>query len=193
MLCRIGISTMRFQKGSPPDDNEFEAEKEGWHACKMPNKYLVYLYGYIIVPVVSITVLLKLPKTENIWILLILIVLLIPLHEFIHALFHPDFGFSNRTIYGYSASYRIFYAYYQGAISKRRLMISAIAPLFLLTIIPLIICFLLGITYWAIILFSLLNALGCFIDFYGFFRLLVIVPNGAIIRRQNDKAYWKID
>lgn len=61
------------------------------------------------------------------------------LHEFIHLITHPQAGMSNESIVGMLPKRLVFYAAYQGEQSRRRLIITLMSPLVLLTIPPFLI------------------------------------------------------
>jgi hypothetical protein len=108
---------MRFHYGAIPESSDFQPGAEGWRAISEPNPAAVQ---FLAIPIMIFFFLLwglfvflfVLPKpidlhmattvnsiSSSLWALALLI-LLIPLHEFLHALAHPHLGSSSDTISG---------------------------------------------------------------------------------------------
>ena len=98
---------------------------------------------------------------------LYLLIILIPLHEFIHLLFFPKF--SNSEV-GFSLRTAVFFVTTNEIFSKSRLFIATLMPLLLLTIIPFI--FLFFIKNDIIAYFATFNLLGSGVDIVTAFFVL---------------------
>ncbi|MFA5193474.1 MAG: metalloprotease family protein, partial [Verrucomicrobiia bacterium] len=64
------------------------------------------------------------------------VVLFIAVHEMIHALVHPAQGRTDKTIIGIWLSRLLFYAHYEGVLSRTRFLAVFAAPLVVLSLCP---------------------------------------------------------
>ncbi len=127
---------------------------------------------------------------------LISIPLVIIVHEFIHALFHPHCGRTDESAVGLWPSRLVFYAMFTGEHSRDRFLAILIAPFFLISLLPLAFfsCFPtpLGTIAAHLAAFcSTFNALAACGDLFGVALLLCQVPRGAITRNQGWRTFWK--
>lgn len=67
-------------------------------------------------------------STSNIPLLTGWLIVLIPVHELLHAVIHPGFGLFRRSILGFWPSKLLFYAHYDGILSRNRVLAILIMP-----------------------------------------------------------------
>jgi hypothetical protein len=87
----------------------------------------------------------------------------------------------------------LFYAHYEGELSRNRFLAILAMPLVVISGVPLLASALLGqasIIPAAVSEFNTLAACG---DAVGICFLLVQVPRRAIVRNQGWRTYWRID
>lgn len=124
------------------------------------------------------------------------LVVLILVHEMIHALFHPQNGRTDDSVVGFWPRRLLFYAHFCAALPRDRFMAILIAPFMILSLLPLVVfaCFapVLGTpAASAAAWFSTWNALSSCGDLFGISILLWQVPRGAITRNQGWRTFWK--
>ena len=66
---------------------------------------------------------------------LVIVIFLIPVHELTHALFHPACGLSDKTIIGLWLSKGLFYAYYEGPMTRNRFLMVYAGPFVVLSLL----------------------------------------------------------
>ena len=205
---------MRIQIGDlPPATSTPEAN--GWMKIISPSSGSVHLYSWII-GIAILTSLLALiivfslfepsPTREleagqsTPWVAVVLtLVLAVPAHEFLHALFHPNFGLSSSTIFVAWPRKLRFGIYFEGRMSRRRWLAMRLAPLVVLSIVPtILLASPTGIwhnltieTTLAVLL--LVNALGSGSDVLGAAWVIFNIPKGSSLAFCGGRAYWKPD
>jgi hypothetical protein len=115
---------------------------------------------------------------------------LIPVHELLHAVVHPDFGMTRKTVLAVWPSHLLCYTYYDGPRSRERLLIGMVMPLLVITFLPLVIGIVSGHASVIIAFVSSLNALGAAVDIFGIGLLLWQVPSCANVMNQGRQTYW---
>ena len=215
--------TMKFHYGAPPEATDFQPEQEGWNSIHelgtTAMQFVAIPVAILIIVVVGGLLLLCFPQeikpsyisydpilkmeVYSITIPLLLTgfaiaMLVIPIHELVHALFHPGFGFSDKTIIGAWLTKGLFYAGYQDEMTRNRYLIVFVAPFIALSLIPIaILAFSQNLSFIspdlriALAAFSLLAGVGAAGDFVSFFLLISQVPNSAMVRNKGWKTYWK--
>ena len=113
-------------------------------------------------------------------------------HELLHALFHPDQGGSRATTIGLWPSRLMFFAHYDGPLSKAHILCVLIAPFIVLSVIPIIGLTVLGVSSSTFGFLALVNAAGSAMDLLGFVILAVGVPSGAEVRNLGCDTYWRL-
>jgi hypothetical protein len=205
---------MRFHYGEIPKASSFDPEAEGWASIREPSPLLLNLLA---VPVAflmaGLTIgLLSLAHEGSplvIWLLgegdsstnpmlLILAVILgsIPVHELVHALTHPHFGLSSESILGLWLSRGLFYAHYEGEMSRNRFLAILAMPFLILSLLPVAIIAFIGSSapmsmqgYLSIV--ALTNSILASADAVGFALLLSQIPSAAVVRNKGWKSFWK--
>ena len=190
---------MRFHFGAVPESPDFSPDAS-WKPMREPRPWLIQ---FIALPIGIVT-------TAFVWILwdgftpvrlnpftmelvpLVALCLGLPVvHELIHAALHPGAGRSSRTILGVWPKCGMFYAYYDGELSRNRLVAIALMPLFVMTILPLVVSAALGSASEWVAFVSCLNALCASGDVLVAGMFLFQVPPNATLRNQGWKTYWR--
>ena len=116
---------------------------------------------------------------------------IVVLHELIHAALHPLAGRSSRSILGFWPSCVIFYAHYDGELSRNRILTILLMPLFVISIVPLLVAAVLQSAAGWVASISSFNALLACGDVLGLALLLFQIPANATVRNQGWRTYWK--
>jgi hypothetical protein len=208
-----GESPMRFHYGPIPESPDFQPQEEGWTPLVEPSvtvfTWLASGVGIIVglvaafvwaasVPnsaVVQVSVgpgqSPIIPLATQLAIVLGAIALLIVVHELLHALVHPGGMLTGRTILGAWLTKGLFYAHYDGPLSRERFLLILVMPFLVLTgglwLVAMI--FRPG---WAILpAWSVLNAMFAGGDLLATGMIAWQVPRGAEMRNQGWKTWWR--
>lgn len=205
---------MRFRFGGVPrEQKEPSAEKE-WYRIHSPSSRL----GYLLAGLIG----LALPNLLCAWLsavsvfaarngvgevsvetpvpwgpAILALSLFIPIHELIHALWHPRLGLSPQTVMVIWPAKLRFGVYYEGCMTRRRWLVMRIAPLVCLSGIPagLLTLFRYVPTSFALEVFlqvlMLVNGIGPGGDVLAVIWVLLQVPARARICFCSGKAYWR--
>ena len=130
------------------------------------------------------------------WPVVLALLLFIPLHELVHALVHPGFGLSPRTVVVLWPAKLRFGVYYEGCMTRRRWLVMRLAPLVGLSLIPVLLLALFKVVpasyatelYWQVL--ALVNMVGSGGDLVAAVWVLRQVPAGGEICFRGGKAYW---
>jgi hypothetical protein len=193
---------MRFTFGGIPDPKDFVPDKT-WKPLCEPNPWVMQLFAIPlgIVAFIAVGALwcyatpFKKGLFESVGSLaavLFSLVILIIVHEIIHALVHPHWGKSEQRILGLWPSRLLFYAHYDGELTRNRFITILAMPAIVITFIPLIVAMVLNLFSSLIAWLSTWNILFACGDLFGIILLLFQVPSSAICRNQGWRTYWKI-
>ena len=203
---------MKLHYGRVPETVDFQPDQEGWHEIRGPGQIVMQIVAFPVGVLIFLVIggLLSLFWPQELTLnkivsagafllrpLVVIIIFLVPVHELIHALFHPAFGTSDQTIIGLWLRKWLFYAYYQGPMSRNRLLMVYAGPFIVLSLLPLgmlaLFKSLLLTTDWAIglALLSLLGGVIAACDFVGFILIMIQVPSSAIVRSKGWGIYWR--
>jgi hypothetical protein len=114
----------------------------------------------------------------------------IPIHELLHAITHPDFGLSRKTVVGAWPSHFLFYAHYDGPRSRERLVLCTATPFLIMTVAPLLFSLITGHANIILAFVSTVNALASGADIFSICVLLWQVPRHANVFNQGWRTYW---
>ena len=131
------------------------------------------------------------PTGKNILLIPACFAALIIVHELVHTVVHPMKGNSPQSILGFWPSKILFYAHYDGELSRNRFVTILLAPLLVISFAPLLLASLFQWYSGWIAFASILNAVMACGDIFGATLLLIQVPASAITRNQGWKTYWK--
>jgi hypothetical protein len=204
---------MRFHYGAVPEDPDFFPEAEGWLAIREPGPWMLQLMA---LPVAVILLLLSAallylvfpgelflntssPGTISIPILpfLFISILIIPVHELLHAICHPGWGLSSNSVIGLWLSRGLFYANYEGPMSRNRFLLIFTMPYLVLSWLPIPLIALSGIFGWiadtvlSLAYVSLAGGVLACADVVGFWLVISQIPGSASVRNKGWKTYWK--
>jgi Putative zincin peptidase len=193
---------MRFHWGGIPEPKDFVPD-ETWKALREPNPLVMQLFaiplGFVAFIAVGAlwlyTTSLKGDPLKSIGSLTAAFASFIPLiivHELIHAAVHPQSGKSNRTILGFWPSRLLFYAHYDGKLTRNRFVAILAMPTVVITFIPLVIAMTTNLSSGFIAWISTWNIFFACGDMFGIILLLFQVPSCAICHNQGWRTYWKI-
>ena len=202
---------MRLYYGGVPDSKDFHPEQEGWSPIREPGPIAVQ---FLAVPIALVTLFLLLilfalalpgqvRRLEalmiNLPILssLLILIMLIPVHEIIHAFFTPGFGLTRQTLIGVWPSKLLFFAYYEDAMPRNHFLLVFLGPFLVLSLLPVGIAALSGLVpiqpglLTSLILLSIFNGVAASGDLLGFVLVLIQIPARAQVRNKGWRTYWK--
>lgn len=205
---------MRFHLGSLPENQVDPPEEEDWYRIHSPGSRLGYLLaglvgllfpflvcGWLIV----VSTLARGDEggysavdTSTQWGVVVLALLLyIPVHELLHAIWHPQLGLSPQTVMVIWPRKLRFGVYYDGCMTRRRWLMMRLAPLMVLVVMP---AALLTLAHFVPVSFALetflqvmmlVNGIGSGGDVIAVVWVLRQVPPKAQICFCGGKAYWR--
>jgi Putative zincin peptidase len=112
------------------------------------------------------------------------------LHEFTHVWAFPRLDGGPRAVVRFSLRL-ILHASYDGVVSRERYLAVLVAPLAVVSLLPLLLASLSATTPAPLLVVSLLNALASSGDVLTFVLVACQVPRGGEIRSGNDTLAWK--
>ncbi|HTI98570.1 MAG TPA: DUF3267 domain-containing protein [Dongiaceae bacterium] len=116
---------------------------------------------------------------------------IIVVHELIHALVHPRAGVSRHSILGVWPARLIFYAHYDGELTRNRFAAILLMPLLCLSAAPLVVGAVAHLSLPWLAFVSAFNAFLACGDILGASLVLYQIPAQAIVRNQGWKTYWR--
>lgn len=190
---------MKFIFGKIPENNEFDPHVQGWLAIKEPPVWAIQLLSLPIAVVAMLVLcwlwsgIISLEQFDipvNLW-LIVWIVAAIIVHELVHAVFHPGYGIGPKTLMGFWPVMGIFYAHYDGPISKWRFITILLAPFAILSIVPLLFCAMFQCQSNILFAISEFNALLSCCDLLGSIFIFCQIPSNAITQNKGWNTYYK--
>jgi hypothetical protein len=122
------------------------------------------------------------------------LIALIAVHELLHAMVHPGWGCSSATIIGLWLRHFLFYAHYEGPLSRDRFLAVFLMPLLIITLLPLALAAV-GLVpepwLFPLAWFSTWNALFSCGDLIGFALIVTQIPRAAIVQNRGWRTYWQ--
>jgi len=204
---------MRYINKIPPADKVLGNEliSEGWTRLKEPSNLIIailfsvpfmFINGVISMVIASylyppLKELLNseqgpsLSFTVNLFSLIYVVIILIfmAVHEFIHACFIPNGLRSDKTYWGINGFFGFIFT--TEKIKKGRFLIISIMPFILLSVILPFILNILGLLNGYTILLCLMNAMGSCVDCLNMCLVAIQVPNGSHIVNNGFETYFK--
>src|SRR6266516_4841603 len=101
---------------------------------------------------------------------------IIVIHELIHAAVHPMAGRSPHSILGFWPSRMLFYAHYDGELTRNRFVVILLMPLAVISVAPLLVAAIAQVTCGWVAFISAFNALLACGDMLGAGMVLFQVP-----------------
>jgi hypothetical protein len=200
---------MRFHIGAPPSSTDFAPDID-WRPLVEPSPCLLQVVALPIGLLVSggvawcwaqlLDTRLNFSSPAALLRFVLLLVLAFPLlvvvHELVHAAIHPHMGRSPATIVGMWPTRMVFFAHYDGVLSRTRFLAIFVMPVLALTFVPLalwaILCPAAPTVGWLLAWCGIWNALFSCGDLVGMVLVLAQVPGGATVRNQGWKTYWRM-
>ena len=192
---------LKLGKITENENKSFDPDGQNWLSLKEPPVWVFQLISFPI-GVVTVFILLwlwsllvslgEIKFALNLWIL-VWIAGIVIVHEFIHALFHPRYGISRDTIIGFWPAMMLFYAYYNGPMSKWRLIAVLFAPFAVLSIAPLLFCAIFQYHSNLLLAVSLLNGLVSCGDLFYILLAFWGIPSNATVQNKGWKTYYNIN
>jgi hypothetical protein len=202
---------MKLHYGAIPEDPSFQPAAQGWSSIKEPGPALLQV---VVLPIALATAALLvaclfwiLPRGVymsggatiqiSIWLPFAVLLLMIPVHELLHALCTPQWGMSEKTLIGIWPQKLLFYAYYAGTLSRNRFLLIQLTPFLVLSLLPLLIIAAsrssaldIGLFSFLVVL-SVLNGVASSGDLLGAGLILFQIPGKADIRNLGWRTFWK--
>ncbi len=190
---------MRLVVGPVPEPEDFHPEEGGWTALKEPSPWMMQLAA---LPVAAAAF----AATWNLWErlvpggahfsfrdpgFLVGLLLLIVVHELIHAAFAPGFPAAGDLLVGFWPQKLAFWAMSLRAMPRGRFLLVLLAPFTALSLLPPLLGAVLGAPPRLVVTLSLLNALFACVDLLGAGMILWQVPRGATVRNKGWATWWR--
>jgi hypothetical protein len=205
---------LKFHFGNVPGEQKEPSVEEGWYRIHSPSSRLGYalagLIGLVFPNVlcawlIAVSVLTAQNEVGEVgvepsvpWGVVILALLLfIPVHELVHAMWHPRLGLSPQTVMVIWPTKLRFGVYYEGCMTRGRWLMMRLAPLVCLSVIPLGLLTLFKYvpasfaleTFLQVLM--LVNGIGSGGDLLAVIWVVFQVPTKAQICFCGGKAYWR--
>jgi hypothetical protein len=189
---------MNFIVGPIPENPGFDPEREQWSGINEPDPIRLQLWAIpVVLTVGGVLVLLFLSVTPvrltdvPLPLYIIVFPFLVPVHEIIHAVFHPRQGLSEKTFIGFWPKALLFYAHYEGELPRNRFILILAAPFVFLSLGPVLLSALWQSPHplWAAV--SITNGLSAAGDLLGIPLILFQIPGDALIKNKGWRSYWK--
>lgn len=193
---------MQFHWGGIPKPKGFIPD-ESWKSLREPGPWMMQLFAIPLGVVAFIAIgALWFYRTEtkesifkpadSLATMLGSFVVLVIVHELIHAMVHPQLGRSSQSILGFWPSRLLFYAHYDGELTRNRFIAILAMPTIMITFMPLIVAIIFHLSCGLIAWASTWNILFACGDWFGIILLLSQVPSNATCHNQGWRTYWKV-
>jgi hypothetical protein len=134
---------MRVYFGNAPEGQAQAPVPDGWQQTSGFGAKQVQNYGLLVSVAGMLLVAILLQgafRPGSIWGALLVMIVTVPLHELIHALTTPGWGLSDRTVIAFQSGKGLLLPYmvYDGSQPLWRMLLTGLAPVMLLTVLPVI-------------------------------------------------------
>jgi hypothetical protein len=116
---------------------------------------------------------------------------MVVVHELIHVAVHPMSGRSPDTIVGIGGPTSGIYAHYNGEMTRNRFVAIFLAPLVVISFVPLLAAAVAQEAWGWVAFISAFNALGACADILDAGLILFQIPATAIVRQPGLRIYWR--
>jgi hypothetical protein len=191
---------MRFHFGAIPENTDFDPEAEGWADIREPGPCLIQ---FLAIPLVFIILILLGSLFYLVWppgsvtasttLIVVFGLALFPVHELLHAIYFPEGLRSPNTLIGFWPARLVFYAHYEGEMSRNRFLAMFFIPFFGLSLVPVAIIALFQWPSLELALLSLVNGGAASADLIGILLIGLQIPRSAIVRNRGWRTYWKLE
>ena len=189
---------MKIHWGAVPENTNFDPEAEGWSTIREPGPITLQFIAMPMAVVVGGLLMGMLwlvwpggAATGSIWLLLLIAILLIPVHELLHVICFPGGLLSPHTLIGFWPSRVLFYAYYEGVLSRTRFLVTYAMPFLVLSILPILLVGVFGWPSLELVALSIINGMSASGDILGILLIGSQVPTSARVRNRGWRTYWK--
>jgi len=192
---------MRFIVGPIPQNEALDPEKEGWTPLRQVNKKTYTAIAFVTAIPILIGVFLYLLNIRSllrsnpatIVVLALFLLLMLPLHELIHAMVFRGWLCDARVMLGIWLPFGMWVCY-DGAQPRNRLLLVSCMPLFTLSFLPLLILQFLPTSVWSHLFqfLALLHIAACTGDLQTFIRVIRQVPANAVLHNKGWQTYWHV-
>ena len=197
-MLKNEVSNIKYNIGCPAKIEKYFKDDE-WNELKNVSstflfKIVILLVGALISAFfyqfikndIPIDIIIKTYK--NNW---YLILILIPIHEYAHAIIYPKFGLSDKTIIGFWPKKFVFYAYHDKPMKRNRILLAMLSPLFMLTIVPVLLISILNLNSVYLAIITLLNPMAGAGDIFYTILVLKQVPKNSLVRTDTSRFFCK--
>ena len=189
---------MEFKIGPFPENDDFNPSEMEW--CRLTEPSPILFQALAIPTAVVLLVLtfffctifmgedkFRIDMTLVWW----AIVILIPIHEFVHAISTPSWGMTNKTVVGFWLRKIMPYAFYTAAWNRSRVIWFLVMPFLILTVLPAT-----GMCFWkldspVLYHFILVHAGLSGGNILQVPIFLFQVPRHAVVRNKGWNSYWR--
>jgi hypothetical protein len=116
---------------------------------------------------------------------------IVVVHELLHAAVHPMSGRSPHSTVGFWPWGILFYAHYDGEVTRNRFLAILLMPLFVISFFPLLVAAVAQIAWGWVAFISIFNAFLACADILIAGMVLFRAPATAIVRDQGGRFYWR--
>jgi hypothetical protein len=191
---------MKLLVGKPPENQQFQPQREGWIPLKEPKNLWVLQLLAIPIGILLVFLITFIAVVMNHFNTIVIdlrfflaFALIIPVHELLHAVVFPERLTSKHVMLGFWPKAFVFFAHYDGELTRNRFIVVLVTPFFVLSVLPLILLKLLGFqNHNFVFLCCVINAFCSSGDLLGVFLILFQVPRKANMRNQSFHSYWKM-
>jgi len=187
-----------FRLGPPPIDNTILEEESDWSLVKQPGLIRLQISGILIALFIAAFIILLFLTRGSKYIsnlswpsILLLIILIIPIHECLHAICFEGGLTSKRVIFGFFPKLLVFYAHYIGKIRWHRYIIISIFPFLILTLIPLTLVTVFQFDYKYLAELALANGMASAVDVLCVITIFKQAPTNSVLINSGMDTYWK--
>jgi Putative zincin peptidase len=190
---------MRWRIGQIPNNPGFTPD-DSWRSLREPSPWLLQLIAFPIGVACAFIVgwlwfCLTPARGEAFAVsagsFLLVFASVIIVHELIHAAVHPKAGTTPQSILGFWPSRMLFYAHYDGQLSRNRFLLILAMPFVVISLVPLLLAALVKVAPNWLVFASTINALLSCGDVVGIGLIFTQVPATAIVQNQGWRTYWK--
>ena len=114
-------------------------------------------------------------------------------HELLHVAVHPMSGRSPHSTVGFWPWGMLFYAHYDGEVTRNRFLAILVMPLFVISFVPLLVAAVAQIAWGWVAFISVFNAFLACADILIAGMVLFRTPATAIVRDQGGRFYWRAE
>ena len=191
---------MRFVVGPIPESGTLDAEKEAWTPLRQVNTRKYTAIAFVMAAPILVGAFWYLFNVRSVLrsspaiiaLLGLFLLLMLPLHELIHAMTFQGWLRDSRVMLGIWLPFGMWVCY-DGPQPRNRLLLMSCMPLFTLSLLPLLILFCVPTSAWSHLFrfLAILHTATCAGDLQTFIRVMRQVPANAVIRNKGWQTYWR--